>query len=176
MRLLDDCIVPCEVFEKRGWTWSTQATNETDVCDRLSRTLVADRGPEGAKRSLWYRAVAQLCLNNFLCDGTLDIDEAFFEADSQATAYLERVRKVIRNRKLFESTSATGQRTLQTNDEHLVGFRPQDTRYGDLIVVMYGCSVSVFLRSVKKLCGGAQEYHFIGEAFVQHDGSFRHEL
>jgi hypothetical protein len=82
----NDCIVHGEVVEKLVW-----------------------HGARGQLTRLTYRAAAQLCLNNSLRDGTLDIDKALFEADSQAAAYLEWVRKVIHDTTFFESTSATSE-------------------------------------------------------------------
>jgi hypothetical protein len=63
--------------------------------------------------------------------------------------FLERVQSVVWNRKFF--ITANG---------HFFGLGPDGLQSGDVVVVLYGCSVPVVLRAVE------QQYKLVGECYI----------
>jgi hypothetical protein len=48
----------------------------------------------------------------------------------------------------------------------LVGFGPPKTTFGDIIAILYGCSVPVILQPMLSESGKPHGYHFVGEAYI----------
>lgn len=160
-----DRIIPKVCFEKLGGLCGHSSTGpgDTRVPDRLWRTLVADRGPNNGPCPPWYRRTAQHCLDNLLCNGHLNLDRAVYDMDTYGADFLKRVRSVVSNRVFFEAASSNYQQTKPA--EALVGIGTPETKEGDVLAVLYGCSVPVVLRPVH-VPNQTREYRLIGEAFV----------
>jgi hypothetical protein len=72
-------------------------------------------------------------------------------------AYLERVQNVVWCRKFFLTKPGSGTPARPP----MFGLAPDKAAVGDLLCILYGCSVPVVLR---KLAHG--QYQFIGECYV----------
>jgi hypothetical protein len=115
----------------------------------LCRILVADRTSTGDCVPAWYSRVIANCL--------ADIEESDLITTTDTgtpgaiSEVLSRVRDVTWNRKL-----------IQTNNK-LVGLAPAETKRGDHVCVLFGCSVPVVLRRRNEK---SPSYELIGECFV----------
>jgi hypothetical protein len=155
-----------ESLEMGGWT-----PHSPNVPERLWRTLVADRGPNNTKPPSWYHRACLHCLEQSGTDGDIDTI-AILNAPkcSHIVAdFLRRVQSVIWNRRFLLSKA-------EVNGDRLFGLAPGGTRRGDIICILYGCSVPVVLREHK-----TQDDHYfevIGESFIygMMDGEAREGL
>jgi hypothetical protein len=152
-------IVPVEALTMSGWNY--RSPDEKEVPDQLWRTLVADRGPDGAPSPLWYRRACLACLHETDRAGDLDIEglKRRPNISSVAIAFLERVQCVIWGRRFFKTEGKPAR-----NKEPLFGLGPSDLRPGDTICILFGCSVPIILRKVS----GDQNspFKFIGSCYV----------
>ncbi|KAI1874567.1 hypothetical protein JX265_004775 [Neoarthrinium moseri] len=166
---IEDGIIPGVALQKFGWSEDPFAEGEySNVPDPLWRTLVADRGPDGnPPPSLYHRACLR-CLVHHAVNGHINT-RVILERRPPAIVkeYVQRVQAVTRNRVLFEGKAA------RDRDE-TIGIGPPQTAKGDVICILFGCSVPCVLRQ-KKLAaddpalipGTRPEYYeFVGEAFV----------
>lgn len=123
--------------------------------DILWRTLVADRGPRGTNTPRWYRRAWLHCLAK---TRNGDINTSALIKDTtqphMVREYLKRAQNVVWNRKLLES-----------DNENLFGLAPTDAEPGDVIAVLFGCSVPVILREHRQE-GGKKHFQFIGESYI----------
>jgi hypothetical protein len=153
-------VIPVEAFQYGGWTSKPDDEVTPDhVPDQLWRTLVADRGPNGTNAPTWYRRACLECLMHTNPNGDFNTQEFKHLSDTPITMklFLERVRSVIWCRKFF----LTDGRGIH---KPYFGLAPPGTKQGDLIFIIFGCSVPVVLR---KLPGkGNERYNFIGECYV----------
>jgi hypothetical protein len=140
-------VIPVEAFQYGGWASKPEDEVTPDhVPDQLWRTLVADRGPNGTNAPTWYRRACLECLMHTNPNGNFNTQEFKHLPDTPITMklFLERVRSVIH--------------------KPYFGLAPPGTKQGDLIFILFGCSVPVVLR---KLPGrGKERYNFIGECYV----------
>lgn len=141
-----------ECLEMGGW----KADSPTEVPDSLWRTMVADRGPNGAPAPSWYKracrhAIANKTPTNDVHTGTLISDGK----DSMGVEFLKRVRDVIWNRKFFCTEG-------DATENPRLGLAPSTAKRGDIVCIFYGCSVPVLIRKIK----GKNEYQFIGECYL----------
>jgi hypothetical protein len=121
------------------------------VRNEFWRTLVADRGPDGTLAPLWYQRACLYWLD--LEDGG-DVcfdDSEQNEHPTTAVQYIQRVRSVIWNRKMFVFHNKASDR--------LIGLAPDQAKIGDSIVILHGCSVPVILRY-------NDGWRLVGECFV----------
>jgi hypothetical protein len=159
-----DGVIQADVLESLGWSFEKRATEVPEVPARLWQTLVADRGPNGTRVSPLYRRACQDILLKMSQRSHIDIHN--FTKAGNLTNYekdfLERVWDVTRDRSFIE-----GLPTYLDNTTHptkkLVGLASPKTKPGDVIAVLYGCSVPVILHPADPTY---QEYQFVGEAFV----------
>jgi hypothetical protein len=122
------------------------------VPDHLWRTLVADRGPGGTPAPAWYHRACRYWLEYA---GDDDISYQMLKGkrhSSMVVQYLVRVRGVIWNRRLFTIRGWDGR--------VLYGLAPKETRNGDVVCVLDGCSVPVMMRDK------GRHWILIGECFV----------
>jgi hypothetical protein len=168
-----DGVIPRDCLEKLGWDFDWKATAVKDVPDQLWRTLVADRGPNGQPKLKTYRRACQHCLVSLTRNGHMNIKEVLREIEENGYTkdYLERVLAVTWDRSFIEglpivpeeSSSASEDRRSSTGSgKRLVGLGPRKTQEGDVIAILYGCSVPVILRPVV----GTHDHEFIGEAYI----------
>lgn len=143
--------VHMEWIELSGWR-----PGAAFVPDHLWRTLVADRGPGGIPTPTWYHRACQYWLD--YSEGQ-DITYDVIQKDQHpATAleYIQRVQSVIWDRTFLKTDR------LDDLDRPLYGLGPRETRAGDFICILHGCSVPVVLRRTD----GLDEWRLVGECFV----------
>lgn len=151
-------VIPSEAFEFGGWN------NEhppDEVPDQLWRTLVADRGPNGINAPTWYRRACLECLGCADRLGDLNTRELTNPEKFPSTmiSFLERVQRVVFNRRFFKAESKT--------QKVLYGLSPPTAKAGDKICILFGCSVPVLLRSdLSPTKEPSEFYNFGGECYV----------
>jgi hypothetical protein len=155
-----DGVIHNEAFELGGWP---PVCTNSEVPSKLWRTLVADRGPDGANPPTWYRRACRQCLDHCNTAGALDTDKVKNHRDTKILmkTFIERVQSVVWNRTFFEATEVR-----DVNKKHF-GLAPGHAEKDDLICIFFGCSVPVVIRPVKD--GGkaaAKTFTFVGECFV----------
>lgn len=118
--------------------------------DWFWRTLVADRDPTGLASPAWYKLASEHVLQN--SDGLdLDTRRLMFETSPGIIfEFLRRVQSVIWGRR------------LATLDKGYVVLGPRSCEEGDVVCILYGCSVPVLLRPRSNVHG----YTFVGECYV----------
>ncbi|TVY33496.1 Heterokaryon incompatibility protein 6,OR allele [Lachnellula subtilissima] len=138
-----------------GWSDQTKPSSEGDI-DQLWRTMVANRGPGGSNPPNWYRRVCISCLEWFQNQGVADFStvelKRLGDTPRQKVKFLDRVHQVVWNRKCF--------RTVNKHGKHFVGLAPPGAEAGDLICILFGCSVPVVLKRTEKT------FKFVGECYV----------
>jgi hypothetical protein len=130
------------------------------------RTIVADRGPNGGNPPPYYQVACQQAFDQRATDDDLNTERLMLMnssikpgSEKVVTEYLRRVQSVVWMRVLIRTTIGDSQNSL--------GLAPQNVREGDLICIVYGCSVPVVLRkfSVDQENGKCY-YVLIGECYI----------
>ncbi|KAH7064107.1 heterokaryon incompatibility protein-domain-containing protein [Paraphoma chrysanthemicola] len=138
-KLIKDGFIWSYALRLLGWTGNL----DNGVDDSIWKTLVANRTSAGSRAPAWYRRACALALTKLNPDGDMDI-AAISARKGQASTmmdYLQRVRTVVEDRKVFQYTAG-----LSAAGELQVGLGPFDLEVGDLVCILYGCSVPVLLR------------------------------
>lgn len=125
--------IPEEWFKLAGWV-TTQSEQEPN--EEFWRTLVADRGKDGRNPPSYYsRACKESVFKGGLASGSVSTSDLINnERNSIITQFCRRVQAVIWNRQL-----------IKTELGHL-GIARKGVRKGDIVCILYGCSVPVILR------------------------------
>lgn len=134
-------IIPRTWGDVVGW-----AGPSDPIPDRFWRTLVADRGSEGHKPPPAYFPLAcKWVFEQRGTDGDVNTNEILTSrrCPSIAVEFLRRIQLVIWGRRLILSEGKRG-------SQQLLGLAPPEVEEGDLICILYGCSVPVILRRRKK--------------------------
>jgi hypothetical protein len=160
-RVMGKGIIPAEALRMGGWP---HPPVDQDVPDQLWRTLVADRGPNGTSAPGWYRRTCLECLQHTDRVGDLDIEglKKSLQPPTPSTmiTFLERAQQIVWGRRFFKTK---GNRTK--NKEQLFCLGSPDVREGDMVCIIFGCSVPVVLRKVSTGSGNAH-FEVIGECYV----------
>jgi hypothetical protein len=130
--------------------WPEIETPEGKDVDTLAppeafwRTLVADRGKDNRNPPYYY---AKACKESFIKGGIQSgsVDTSALinnEQNSIIAEFCRRVQAVIWNRCLIKTRSGT------------LGLANQNVRKGDLVCILYGCTVPVILRQKDKISTG----------------------
>ncbi|KAI1108568.1 heterokaryon incompatibility protein-domain-containing protein [Nemania sp. NC0429] len=171
-----------------GWTGISEDT--ASVPDKIWRTLVADRDPEGQIPPTWYQRACLRCLEiaDTFNNGDLNVGEILTGNSELIRKYLTRVRNVTWNRRFFEASMSgkprhteaehvpNGTQEQFTNDygsdshntdgetefQTLFGLGPPNMLEGDYICILDGCSVPVVLREQME----NESMELIGETYV----------
>lgn len=135
-----------------------RATAPGEPPEQLWRTLVAERGEDGRNPPPWYHRACRYCLMNKSPNGHLNTDNLLSQTQPGIVrAFLKRVQAVTWNRRIVE--------VHVHGEEPMYGLAPAQSREGDLVSILFGCSVPCILR----LCqddDGRYFYSFIGEACI----------
>jgi hypothetical protein len=122
--------IPEEWMEAGGWT-----NMNNDPPDEFWRTLVADRGHNGRNPPLYYPRAFLQSVTRGLTSGSLNTTKLIEEGRSTVVAeFFRRVQSVIWNRSLMKTELTR------------LGMVSKRARKGDVICILYGCSVPVILR------------------------------
>jgi len=129
---------------------------QLDPPDELWRTLVADRSPGGSNPPLYYARACREALR--ISDDSSAINPSSIIKDARygngATAdFCRRMQDVVTGRRLVKTKwekrlgLVSGKKVRGTHEEALM---KEGIKAGDLVCVLYGCSVPVVLRRVRK--------------------------
>ena len=151
-------IIHLDVLKMFGWKGKDQVM---DSFEDFWRTIVADRGPAGVSIPAWYAAACTQALQwynegaNFL--NIPDVRHNWEKTPEIMKEFLKRVEAVIWGRTFFEMHPTVGSKISYK----CFGLGPDDSKVGDLVCVLFGCSVPVVLRRT-----APDDYEFIGECYV----------
>lgn len=115
------------------------------VPEELWRTMVADRGLDGRKYPPAYFPLAcKWMFEQRTRRGSVNTSELLTsgQCPSIASEFIHRVQSVVWGRKLIRTEGRRG-------SKQLLGLVPAEAEQGDLICILYGCSVPVVLRKLK---------------------------
>lgn len=124
----------------------------------LWRTLVADRDHAGRNPPRWY----QRACHYWLTQESLELE--------LVTAYLKRVERVVFNRRLFSYEGQPG------GVYEIGGVGPGNVQPGDIVCILFGCSVPIILREDEESIGSMKSYRLIGEGYVHRKMEGEHFL
>ncbi|KAF2498702.1 hypothetical protein BU16DRAFT_579783 [Lophium mytilinum] len=112
---------------------------EDDPPQEFWRTLVADRGRLGRNPPTYYARACKESVTKGLTSGSLNTTELINDGRCSVVAeFFRGVQAVIWNRSLMRTKSSD------------LGIVHEDAKEGDLICILYGCSVPVVLRRFEK--------------------------
>ena len=124
--------------------------------DEFWRTLVADRGPNGTNPPTFYPRACRAALNQSIPGGHISTNTLIHNGKSTIVAkFLRRVQEVIWMRRLIITEHGS------------LGLAPELSKKGDLICILYGCSVPVALRRILDPVTDEECFIFIGECYVR---------
>lgn len=168
-----DGVITKDCLECLGWVVNKNVKEIAEAPTKLWQTLVADRDPHGGPPPQWYKTACQHTLTYQSNNGHINIGKILgrkLQDGSQDLVYeyLCRVRAVTWNRSFLRGdpicSAASGD--CVSNHDELVGFGPSMTEEGDVIAILYGCSVPVILRPIGFNKSQQPSWEFIGEAFI----------
>ena len=143
--------VPFQWLAAGGWT-----NTQTLPPDRFWHTLVADRGPDGHNPPSHYRRALQHAYALGVDGDDLRTDKGIAEGCPEVVAeFLRRVQSVVWQRCL-----------MSTKDHDMLGLVPYEAIEGDIICILYGCSVPVVLRERRDEHTDKPYHVLIGECYV----------
>ena len=134
-------VIPSGWLDLVDWTGPPEP-----VPDRFWRTLVADRGPGGQKYPPAYYPIAcSWCFQKRSRRANINTTQllTFGKCPSIAMEFLRRVQSVVWDRMLVLTEGRKG-------SKQLLALVPAEAEEGDLICILYGCSVPVVLRRQRK--------------------------
>ncbi|KAK5631483.1 hypothetical protein RRF57_007197 [Xylaria bambusicola] len=152
-----------------GWTNTAPNPDFNRVC----RSLVADRDAGGQKVPISYIQAFNRIRKNLSPASDACVPDLINEESQPVfvAEYLQRVNDIIWERKFFsvvECSEAEMKQPLVRPGEHLIGLTSGDVRPGDLVCILFGCSVplviSPFFRS--KLFDTKVHGKLVDECFV----------
>ncbi|KAN0108639.1 Heterokaryon incompatibility protein (HET) domain containing protein [Hyaloscypha variabilis] len=129
--------IPQEWIDAAGW----EDVDRMDPPDEFWRTLVADRGCDGRNPPVYYsRACKESFLKGGLPSGSVSTSDLINnERNSIVAQFCRRVQAVIWNRSLIKTKSMN------------MGMASKNVKRGDLVCILYGCSVPVILRQCEEM-------------------------
>lgn len=142
-----------------------------EIPDAFWRTLVADRGPKTSHLSNpppWYETA---CKNSFVnrrqprktAGNRAPNREQYLKTDELITKALCDRRGMKRDTLEFQRRvqATTWNRKFMVTERDSIGLAPPEAEEGDMICMLWGCSVPVILRDL-----GGQKCKLIGECYV----------
>ena len=156
---IPDGVIPRTALSTLGWKEGSSVVHT--VPDRVWRTLVADRGPDGKNPPHLYHRACLRCLVKGTPNGHINTEKLLAaEPPEPIKGYLRRVQAVTWNRVVLEASSK------DQDGKTLVGIGPPVTDIEDIVCILFGCSVPCILRGLEKTSEGEEYYKFVGEAFI----------
>ncbi|KAL8343103.1 hypothetical protein RB598_004451 [Gaeumannomyces tritici] len=134
--------IPQEWLSMAGWKIKNFGDPESDSGppDEFWRTLVADRGRNSRNPPYYYKkACKESVYKGGLQSGSVNTSDLINnERNSIVAQFCRRVQAVIWNRLMVKT------------DHGNLGITAKGVRKGDLVCILYGCSVPVILRETQK--------------------------
>lgn len=166
-------MIPWEWLLLSGW----RSEKEDYVPDRPWRSLIAERDPEGNKPGPYYQHGCLLAIRNRNRNGDILTTELIQQdSPTMMVDFLRRTQDVIWNRTLFLPNDPIGSPKPWASSpepwvspEPRLGVGPTKARVGDIICILFGCSVPVVLRQMETSDSSTEDdpaYELIGEAFM----------
>jgi hypothetical protein len=146
------------------------------ISDAIWQTLCADRDRNGDRAPFSYRS-AMLDILRFISETSLDSDSGndlqimpcIDVEDLLATAelvhthaFLKKIRDTVWNRRAFRSKPNPAEKDTS---KFLVGLVPRTAKTGDVVCILYGCSVPVVLRKSQSSTSD-ESWLLVGDAYV----------
>ncbi|QDS69815.1 hypothetical protein FKW77_010499 [Venturia effusa] len=163
-------VVPDSWFECGDWFLEDNEMPPQDFW----RTIVADRDAKGEKCPSWYAQACKVAFEEKSRGGDAAITQMKNSINSQIVeAYLDRVQSVIWGRRLI--------RTKENGWLGLAANKPRAVEPGDVVCILFGCSVPVILRKHEDKYDGKDDgkhddkhegdgvsvwYELIGECYI----------
>ena len=144
-----------ECLEMGGWKGPK---DRNEIPEELWRTLVAGRGPDGGNPPGWYHRACWECFHRGTASGDVNIASLITNPKTPPlmVKFLKRVQGIVWN-KLF----------VRSQQERLFGLGPRGTQIGDIICVLFGCSVPVILRpQIDPPSSKIMHYEVVGESYI----------
>jgi len=154
-------LIPSEWLELGGWVEAPEhdASTPETIPEQLWRTVVADRMPSGDDTPGWYRHAMGWAISRRNANGDIHTAALIREGKPEKLVkFLQRAQSIIWNKRFFLLHKAK-------NLKHRFGLAPAEAQEGDIICILFGCSVPVVLRQIYDADGLAR-FQFIGEAYV----------
>lgn len=159
-----------------GWRSNDR---DPELKDNIWRPLVAERGLFGNNPPEIWRKSCMDILANYTDKGSINIDMILPNIKLQHTKdFLKRMRQVTWNRRFLEvelemafknaTCGGTHHPSLAcSHNHHRIGLGPPDTCLGDIVCILYGCTVPCILRPRRSPHGSTGlSYDFIGEMYL----------
>jgi hypothetical protein len=164
-------VIRSDFLRLLGWNSSW----EDGINDRLWRTLVMNRTSGSTKAPSWYKRACALAVSQLSAEGDLHIPD-LEENKSQPGMfidYLKRVGDVAEYRRSFQCMPFVRHRSknkpafaMTEEKETVVGIGPGNIEPGDLVCILFGCSVPVALRRRAGFPDDMKDVKFIGPCYV----------
>ena len=128
----------------------------SEIPHHFWRTLVADRDPTGKPAPKWYYTALDNALTKRNSNGDLITADLIRHGQPEdMVKFLQRVQDIVWNRKFF---------LLKRAEKPRFGLGPTKAQKGDLVCILFGCSVPVVLRKIET--SHVPAFQLIGEAFI----------
>lgn len=153
----EDGTIPNDWFKFAGWKDRSQLPPE-----EFWRTLVANRDSDGSHVGSYYQRTLRDTIQQYGARGSAFNVKAILatpQCDRRSEKVLNRILSVTPNRRLFKTTEFT---------KHLLGLAPASAGAGDLVCILFGCSVPVVLRRRHDDVDGKKLtcYELLGDAYL----------
>jgi hypothetical protein len=153
----EDGTIPNDWFKFAGWKDQARLPPED-----FWRTLVANRDFDGSYVGSYYQRTLRDTIQQYGASGSALNVKAILatpQCDIPSEKVLKRILSVTPSRRLFKTTTVTGD---------LLGLAPAKAQSGDLVCILFGCSVPVILRQKVQDIDGKQVtyYELLGDAYV----------
>jgi len=127
---------------------------EASISAQFWRTMVAGKGPNGQNPPLSYSLVCQELFDEVY---SINLQEAKnLTTNDVLKEFINRVLAII-----------WGRRLARTSKHKRLALLPEETKSGDVICILYGCTVPVVLRKlVERTTDGEDMWELIGECYV----------
>jgi hypothetical protein len=135
------------------------------IPERFWRTLVGDHGPHFSRPPSWYHRALLHCLAMSADNPDINTSRLIAEVEvesSRIADFLRRVQSVIWNRKF-----------LVCSEGDLIGLAPTVALPGDVVCILFGCSVPVLLRPARGADGRLLDstkapafWNVVGECYI----------
>lgn len=158
-------IIPSEWLDAGGW--SKPDDPNQPVPDQIWRLLVGNRDANGKRPPSHWHRVCRDAFNRRPARGDLNTGEVImYDCPSATREFLERVQCMVWSRRLVVLDKLP-QRQGRPSPPPTLGLAPSKAKKGDLICILFGCSVPVVLR---KFVDGKPASKQTGCERCQHDG------
>ena len=156
-----DGVVPAAALDRL----QPSPPRDGNIPDKVWRTLSAERGSDGGQPPVTYVRACQYVWDKLTPNNHINTKELLTKMQpSIVRNFLKRVQAVVWDRCFLEVEPCGAIRGQDKMKMH--GFGPSMVKQGDVLCVLFGCSVPCVLREFEDPESGAAYYRFVGEAYV----------